>query len=63
MPPEGYTSVTVSDEVVSKLARLMAQSGCEGYSEAIEYAADECLAGNGQLTPSELAQMLCKRLE
>jgi len=62
MPPEGYTSVTLSDEVLSKLAQIMAQSDSESYSEAIEYAVDEYLASEGSLTSAQLAQMLCDRL-
>lgn len=62
MPPEGYTSVTLSDEVLSKLAQVMVESGSESYSEAIEYAVDEYLASEGSLTPAQLAQMLSDRL-
>lgn len=41
MPPEGYSVVTISDDVEEKLIRLMVNHDIDGLGEAIEYAADE----------------------
>lgn len=63
MPPDGYTTVTLSDDVISKLSRILVDQECESYAEAIEYAVDETLAQNGSLDESELAEVLHKRLQ
>lgn len=40
MPPDGYTTVTISDSVATKLTQIMASHDHSSYAEAIEYAAD-----------------------
>jgi hypothetical protein len=63
MPPEGYTTVTISDELATKLTRIMADYNCSSYAEAIEYAADTTLVQEGEITIQELIQLLAERAE
>lgn len=62
MPPDGYSVVTIRDEVAAKLARIMATHDLESLGAAIEYAADETLAREDDLTVPELVQMLSDRV-
>jgi hypothetical protein len=43
MPPEGYTTVTVNDEVAAKLAQVVARHDLESMSLAIDHAAQLAL--------------------
>lgn len=43
MPPDGDTTVTISDELAAKLARIMERHDCSSYPEAIACAADTTL--------------------
>ena len=63
MPPDGYTTVTISDSVATKLMRIMASHDCSSYAEAIEYAADTTLVQEGEITVQELIQVLAERLD
>lgn len=63
MPPEGYTTVTVSNELAEKLARIMAKHDRSSYAEAIEYAADTTLVQEDEITVQELIQLLAERAE
>ncbi|MDB9300717.1 hypothetical protein PN417_07220 [Halorubrum ezzemoulense] len=63
MPPEGYTTVTISDELAEKLARIMARHDSSSYATAIEYAADTTLVQEDEITVQELVQLLAQRAE
>ena len=63
MPPEGYTTVTISDKVAAKLTRVMTEYECVSYAEAIEYAADTTLVQENEITVRELIQLLADRAE
>ncbi|MBO4248146.1 hypothetical protein IL252_10005 [Halomicrobium sp. IBSBa] len=63
MPPDGYTSLTLSDDVVEKLARIVAETDCDSYAEAVNYAVNETLAREDQLEAADLVDMLADRVE
>lgn len=63
MPPDGFTTVTISDELAAKIARIMSRHKCESYAEAVEYAVNETLVQEGQLTSQELIEMVADRIE
>ena len=63
MPPDGYTAVTISDEVAEKLAQIMVEHGCQSYGEAVDYAADTTLVQEDEITVQQLIQMLAKRAD
>lgn len=63
MPPDGYTTVTLNDDVLEKLTEIMVGHECESYAEAIEFAVDETLAREAALTVPELVQMLDERVQ
>ena len=63
MPPDGYTTVTISDSVATKLTRIMANHDRASYAEAIEYAADTTLIQEDEITVQELIQVLAERLD
>jgi coenzyme F420-reducing hydrogenase beta subunit len=54
MPPDGYTTVTISDEVAEKLAQIMVEHGFQSYGEAIDYAADTTLVQEDEITVQQL---------
>jgi len=61
MPPNGYTTVTISDETAEKLAQLMIQHELETMSKAVEFAVKNTLADD-RLSDAELAELLYHRL-
>ena len=63
MPPEGYTTVTISDELAEKLTRIMAKHDRSSYAKAIEYAVDTTLVQGDEITIRELIQLLAERAE
>ena len=63
MPPEGYTTVTISDELAEKLTQIMAQHNRSSYAEAIEYTVDTALVQEDEITVRELIQLLAKRAQ
>jgi predicted transcriptional regulator len=63
MPPEGYTTVTISDELAEKLTQIMARHDRSSYAAAIEYAVDTTLVQEDEITVQELIQLLAKRAE
>ncbi|MEF8863411.1 MAG: hypothetical protein V5A29_17715 [Haloarculaceae archaeon] len=63
MPPDGYTTVTISNELVGKLAQIMAVQDCSSYAEAIEYAVDTTLLREDEITTHDLIQLLADRLD
>jgi hypothetical protein len=62
MPPNGYSTVTISEETAEKLAMIMAEHDKDSLSEAIEYAVDTMLAREDSLDEVELARVLYERL-
>ncbi|MFB6228606.1 MAG: hypothetical protein ABEH88_08620 [Halobacteriales archaeon] len=63
MPPDGYTTVTISTDLTEKLARIMALHDCSSYAEAIEHTTDKALIQEDEITTQELIQLLAGRLE
>jgi hypothetical protein len=63
MPPDGYTTVTISDSLAAKLARIMARHDRSSYAEAIKYATDTTLIQEGEITVQELVQLLAERID
>ena len=63
MPPDGYTTVTISDGVATKLTQIMASHDRSSYAEAIEYAADTTLVQEDEITVQELIQVFAERLD
>ena len=63
MPPEGYTTVTISDELAEKLTRIMVRHDRTSYAEAIEYAANATLVQEDEITVQELIRMLADRAD
>ena len=63
MPPEGYTTVTISDELAEKLTRIMVNHDRSSYAEAIEYAVDTTLVQEDEVTIRELIQLLADRAQ
>jgi hypothetical protein len=58
MPPEGYTTVTISDELAEKLTRIMGRHNRPSYAEAIKYAVDETLVREDEITSQNLFNCL-----
>ena len=63
MPPEGYTTVTISDELAEKLAQIMTRHDRSSYAAAIEYAVDTTLVQEDEITVQELIQLPAQRAE
>ena len=63
MPPEGYTTVTISDGLAEKLTQIMARHDRSSYAAAIEYVVDTTLVQEDKITVRELIQLLAKRAE
>jgi len=63
MTPEGYTTVTISDELAEKLTQIMVRHDRSSYAAAIEYAVDTTLIQEDEITVQELIQLLAKRAE
>ena len=63
MPPGGYTTVTISDELAAKLTRIMVRYDRSSYAEAIKYAADTTLVHGDEITVQELIQLLAERVD
>lgn len=61
MPPDGYTTVTISDSLAEKLTRVMAQHDQPSYADAIRYAIDRILVSEDEITARELVRMLSER--
>jgi hypothetical protein len=63
MPPDGYTTVTISDSLTTKLTRIMVRHDRSSYAEAIKYAADTTLVQEDEITIQELIQLLAERID
>ena len=61
MPPEGFTTVTISEETAEKLAEIIVAHDLESMADAIDYAADVARDPEA-LSNTELAQLLYRRL-
>ena len=61
MPPEGYTSVTISDETAAKLAEIVVEQELESIADAIDYAADAARDPE-TLSEAELVRLLHRKL-
>ena len=62
MPPEGYSVVTISEDAEEKLVRIVVDHDLKSPGKAIEYAADETLVREDEITVQELVQMLSERV-
>lgn len=60
VPPDGYTTVTISEETIAKLSRFMARHDLESMSLAINHAAQFAL-NEETITNSELVRLLYHR--
>jgi hypothetical protein len=63
MPPDGYTTVTISDSLAERLTRIIALHDQSSYADAIEYAVDTTLTSEDEITATELIQMLTERID
>jgi hypothetical protein len=62
MPPDGYTTVTISTETAAKLSEVMMRHDLESMALSIAYAAD-CALEQETMTDAELARLLHHRLQ
>ena len=58
MPPDGYSSITVSDDAFEQLGAVMVEYDCDSPAEAIETASTIAL----ERDEAEPAQILADRL-
>lgn len=63
MPPDGYTTVTISDDLAEKLGRIMTRHDRPSYAEAIKYAVDSTLVREDDITVKELVLLLAERVD
>ena len=59
MPPEGYNSLTVSDEVMEQLGAVMVEYDCDSLSDAVSTASALALKQD----EAKLARILADKLE
>jgi len=62
VPPDGYATVTISNETAAKLSQVMMRHDLESMALSITYAAD-CTLEQEKTTNAELARLLCHRLQ
>jgi hypothetical protein len=62
MPPDGYTTVTISEETTAKLSQVMVRHEVESMSLAIDHATQFAL-NEDSITNTELARLLYHRLQ
>jgi hypothetical protein len=62
MPPDGDTTVTISEETIAKLSRVMVRHEMESMSLAIDHAVQLAL-DEESITNTELARLLYHRLQ
>ena len=63
MPPDGYTTVTISDSLATRLTRIMVRHDRSSHAEAIKYATDTTLVQEDEITVQELIQLLAERVD
>ena len=59
MPPGGYSTITVSEDVIEQLTVVMAEYDCDSLADAVETASTIAL----ERDEAEFAQILADRLE
>ena len=59
MPPDGFSTITVNDDVFALLTEVMVTYDCDSVSEAVETASIVAL----ERDEAELAQILADRLQ
>lgn len=59
MPPDGYQTITISDDVLEQLVAVMAEYDCESLADAVDTASVVAL----ERDDAELARILADRLE
>ena len=59
MPPDGYSTITVSEGVIEQLTIVMAEYDCDSLADAVETASTIAL----ERDEAELAQILADQLE
>jgi len=59
MPPEGFTTITVNEDVITQLVTVMDEYDCDSIADAVETAAVIALDRD----EAELAQRLADRLQ
>ena len=62
MPPDGYTTVTVTDDTAERLAEFMENHGLDSMDEAIDHAIEMAHLHEEDFSDAELAGMLADRL-
>jgi hypothetical protein len=62
MPPDGYTTVTISTETAANLSTVMIEHQMDSMVPAIDYAADLAI-GEEKLTNAELPRLLHPRID
>lgn len=62
MPPDGFTTITITDDFPAKLAQSMSHHECDSYSEAVEYAVTATLAQEDELSSKDLVEMVADRV-
>jgi len=63
MPPDGYTTVTISDDLAERLVRIMSRHDRSSYADAIRYAVDSMLVQEDDITVKELVRLLAERVD
>jgi hypothetical protein len=61
MPPDGFTTVTISEDTAAKLAEIVATHELESMADAVDYATDVA-RDQETLSDAELAHLLYQRL-
>ena len=59
MPPEGYNSLTISDELMEQLGAVMVENDCDSLSDAISTVSALAL----KQAEAKLARILTDQLE
>jgi hypothetical protein len=62
MPPDGYTTVTISEETATKISRVMVRHDVGTMAIAIDDAA-QLVLDEEPMTTTELARLLYHRLQ
>ena len=58
MPPEGYSTITVPDEVFERVTEVMVEYDCDSIADAVDTASAVAL----ERDEAALAQLLAQRL-
>ena len=63
MSPDGYTPVTISDSLATKLTRIMARHDRSSSAEAIKHTTDTTFVQEDEITVHELIQLLAEQVD